>query len=358
MKKVLSILLAALCAAGAISVCAAASGAVSSYQQQLIAAGFPSAYAAKLALLKEKYPNWEFQPMEVGVELEEAVANERTPHSQQLIQKTSSNNTRNFYCTCSSCYRNGNYVIQEGSSWVSASESAVEYYMDPLNFLDERYIFQFETTAYSSAQTTAGIETIIKNTWMYNSLITYKDSSGTTRTYTSSAYPNGVKYSQAILDAAKESGTSAYYLASRIVQEVGGKTNSAGGASGTNSTYPGIYNYYNIGANSGYLDGLRWAAASSSGGYTTNTNARLRSQPTTNSTHIITVPEGTSVTIIRTTNTQPDGYQWYNVSVTVNSKPYTGYIRSDLIDHGDRYNRPWTNPYVSIVNGAKYITLR
>ena len=125
--------------------------------------------------------------MEVGVELEEAVANERTPHSQQLIQKTSSNNTRNFYCTCSSCYRNGNYVIQEGRSWVSASESAVEYYMDPLNFLDERYIFQFETTAYSSAQTTAGIETIIKNTWMYNSLITYKDSSGTTRTYTSSA---------------------------------------------------------------------------------------------------------------------------------------------------------------------------
>ena len=355
MKKVLSILLAALCAAGAISVCAAANGAVSSYQQQLIAAGFPSAYAAKLALLKEKYPNWEFQPMEVGVELEEAVANERTPHSQQLIQKTSSNNTRNFYCTCSSCYRNGNYVIQEGSSWVSASESAVEYYMDPLNFLDERYIFQFETTAYSSAQTTAGIETIIKNTWMYNSLITYKDSSGTTRTYTSSAYPNGVKYSQAILDAAKGSGTSAYYLASRIVQEVGGKTNSAGGASGTNSTYPGIYNYYNIGANSGYLDGLRWAAASSSGGYTTNTNARLRSQPTTNSTHIITVPEGTSVTIIRTTNTQPDGYQWYNVSVTVNSESYTGYIRSDLIDHGDRYNRPWTNPYVSIVNGAKYI---
>lgn len=135
MKKVLSILLAALCAAGAISVCAAANGAVSSYQQQLIAAGFPSAYAAKLALLKEKYPNWEFQPMEVGVELEEAVANERTPHSQQLIQKTSSNNTRNFYCTCSSCYRNGNYVIQEGSSWVSASESAVEYYMDPLIIL-------------------------------------------------------------------------------------------------------------------------------------------------------------------------------------------------------------------------------
>ena len=148
-------------------------------------------------------------------------------------------------------------MIQEGSTWVSASDTAVEYYMNPLNFPHEKYMYQFETTAYSPEQTISGIETIIKNTWMYNSIITYKDSGGTTRTFTGSAYPNGVKYSQAILDAAKQSGMSAYYLASRIVQEVGGRTNSAGGASGTNATYPGIYNYYNIDANSGALDGLR-----------------------------------------------------------------------------------------------------
>ena len=56
---------------------------------------------------------------------------------------------------------------------------------------------------------------------MYNSYITYKDAGGNTLTYTSAAYPSGVKYSQAILDAAKYSGLSAYYLASKIVQEVG-----------------------------------------------------------------------------------------------------------------------------------------
>lgn len=104
MKKLLSILLAVVCAAGSVSFSAAISAASSSYAQ-LISAGFPSSYATKLSALKDKYPNWNFEPMFVGEELDEAVANERSPHSQQLIQKTSSNNSRDFYCTCSSCYK-------------------------------------------------------------------------------------------------------------------------------------------------------------------------------------------------------------------------------------------------------------
>ncbi len=351
MKKLLCIFLS-LFSVAATLLCAVPAAAQNSYVTQLKNAGFPDSYATQLAELKEKYPNWIFEPMFVGVDFDEAVAQERTPHSQQLIQMYSGNNNKGYYCTCSSCYKNGSYVIQEGSTWVSASQSAVEYYMDPRNFFDERYIFQFETTAYDASQTTSGIETIIRNTWMYNSNITYKDSNGTTRTYTSSTYPNGVKYSQAILNAAKNSGVSAYYLASRIVQEVGGKTNSAGGASGTNSTYPGIYNYYNIGANTGYLDGLRWAATSVADNKT-NVNANMRSAATTNSSLIVTVPSGTTVSILSTTGTQADGYKWHRVTATVKGRSYTGYIRSDLI--GDAYNRPWTNPYDSIINGAVYI---
>ena len=351
MKKLLCIVLS-LVSVAATLLCAVPAAAQDSYVTQLKNAGFPDSYATQLAKLKEKYPNWIFEPMFVGVDFDEAVAQERTPHSQQLIQMYSGNNNKGYYCTCSSCYKNGSYVIQEGSTWVSASQSAVEYYMDPRNFFDERYIFQFETTAYDASQTTSGIETIIRNTWMYNSNITYKDSNGTTRTYTSSTYPNGVKYSQAILNAAKNSGVSAYYLASRIVQEVGGSTNSAGGASGTNSTYPGIYNYYNIGANTGYLDGLKWAATSVADNKT-NVNANMRSAATTNSSLIVTVPSGTTVSILSTTGTQADGYKWHRVTATVNGRSYTGYIRSDLI--GDAYNRPWTNPYDSIINGAVYI---
>ncbi|MCD7873360.1 MAG: SH3 domain-containing protein, partial [Clostridiales bacterium] len=328
----------------------------SDYETELIEAGFPKSYATALASLHSKYPNWKFEPLITGVTLNEAVANERTPHSQQLIQKTSSNIAKNYLCTCSSCYKNGNYVIQEGSTWVSASQSAVEYYMNPENFLTEKYIFQFESNLYNSEYTISGIETIIKNTWMSNSLIKYKNASGKEILYTNSIYPNGVKYSQAIMEAAEHSGLSPYYLASKIVQEVGGKTNSAAGASGTNSTYPGIYNYYNIGATGGALDGLKWASTSSAG-YTTNANVNLREKPTTSSSKLVTIPNGTNVNYISTTAVQQDGYKWINISVKVNGKSYTGYVRSDLLNYSesDKYKRPWNNPYTSIYHGAKYI---
>lgn len=53
---------------------------------------------------------------------------------------------------------------------------------------------------------------------------------------------------------------SAYYLASKIVQEVGSTKATTGGASGNRAPFIGIYNYYNIGAYSGAMDGLEWAA--------------------------------------------------------------------------------------------------
>lgn len=337
------------------------------YEEQLKKAGFPSSYIPQLVALHEKYPNWKFQALATNVDFSTAVAQERTPHSQQLIQKYSGNNNKGYYCGCSSCYKNGAYVIQEGGSWVSASLSAVEYYMNPGNFLDEKYIFQFESTSYDSAQTKDGVETIISKTWMANSKIYYLDANGVNHLYNNSNYKDGITYSQAIMEAAKNSGLSAYYLASKIVQEVGGKTNSATGASGTNSTYPGIYNYYNIGAYSGGLDGLKWAATSTttSAGttYKTNTNAYMRSGPSTSSSKVLnnSVPKGTTLTYISATDKQSDGYVWYNVSAKISGTTYTGYIRSDLVTvttssgTTDKYKRPWTNPFVSIYQGAKYI---
>lgn len=53
---------------------------------------------------------------------------------------------------------------------------------------------------------------------------------------------------------------SAYYLASKIVQEVGSTKATTGGASGNRAPFIGIYNYYNIGAYSGAMNRLEWAA--------------------------------------------------------------------------------------------------
>ncbi len=347
-KRIISLMLSIILCFSVLSAGSLMTAYASSFEQELANQGFTDVYIAKLTELHNKYPNWKFEALQTGLSLSQAVANERTPHSQQVIQMTRSNASRNFYCKCSSCYKNGNYVIQEGSSWVSASESAVEYYLNPINFLDETYIYQFESTAYNSAQTEAGVETIIKNTWMYNSYIEYYDTNGNYVTYSPKT-----KYSQAIMKAAKDSGLSAYYLASKIVQEVGGAKPTAGGASGKNSSYPGIYNYYNIGANTGATDGLKWASASVSGFSTNTTNVRLRSEPNTSSKILATLPKGTNATYISSTAKQADGYVWYNVKVTYNGSTLTGYIRSDLI--GDSYNRPWTNPYLSIYNGAKWI---
>ena len=355
-KKIISLLLSAVIFTGAISIFGAMPASASDFETQLKEAGFPSIYISKLTELHNKYPNWKFEPLITGVDWSKAVAQERTPHSQQLIQETSSNAANGYYCSCSSCYKNGSYVIQEGRSWVSASQSAVEHYMNPTNFLDEKHIFQFEAIDYNENQGKAGIETILKNTWMYNSLIVYKTADGRSVTYTNSLYTSGAKYSDAIYEAAKASGLSAYYLASKIVQEVGGKTNSAIGACGTNSTYPGIYNYYNIGAYTGGLDGLKWAATQSDG-YITNARVNLRQGPSTSTTKLVTLPSGTKVNYISLTDKQSDGYRWYNVSVTYNSTSYNGYIREDLLTYTstDKYKRPWTNPFISIYNGAKYI---
>ena len=365
-KRIISAVLSVIVAATA----AAPAGIIASadtYEEQLKKAGFTAEYIPSLVALHEKYPNWKFKALLTNVDFTTAVSQERTPHSQQLIQKYSANNNKGFYCTCSKCYKNGSYVIQEGSSWVSASQAAVEYYMNPTNFLSEKYIFQFESTSYDSSQTVSGVETIIKSTWMANSKIYYLDSKGNSKLVTTSVYPDGPTYSQTIMEAAKNSGLSSYYLASKIVQEVGGKTNSATGACGTNSKYPGIYNYYNIGAYTGGLDGLKWAATSTatSGGttYKTKSSANMRTGPSTSTDKATptALPSGTSLTFIEATEKQADGYVWYKVSATLNGTSYTGYIRSDLVSvtttaaTTDKYNRPWTSPFISIYQGAKYI---
>lgn len=210
----------------------------------------------------------------------------------------------------------------------------------------------------TGTQTQSGVESILNGTWMHNSKISYKDTTGASRTLT-------ITYSDSIMAAASRNGMSSYYLASKIRQEVGGTKPTAGGASGTNKTYPGIFNYYNIGAYTGALDGLKWASTSNATtagtGYYTNCQCRVREKATTSSKEIVMLPANTKVTYKSTTAKQSDGHTWYQISVTYNNKSYTGYIRTDLVDKKtttakpDTYNRPWTSPHISIVNGAKYI---
>lgn len=349
-KKILCVLLSI-----ALIVCSGAAFSMSieaaNYTEQLKAKGFPDSYVGYLVKLHDKYPNWDFEPFKTNLNWSDAVAGERKPHSKQLIQKQSSLSNA-YYCTCSSCYKNGKFVVQEGSSWYSASEKAVKYYMDPRNWLTEKYIFQFESTDYDSSQTQSGVESIISPTWMHNSNIKYVDGNGTSHTLNK-------KYSAAILEAAKSSGMSAYYLASKIVQEVGSTTNTyASGSNGKKSPFLGIYNYYNIGAYSGGMEGLEWA----SGYLKANEKATLYSSYNSSKGTVggtkTTVSKGQYMTYIGTYG------KYYKVklytgsgnSFSTNGK--VGYIINSndvLRKKYFNYDRPWTNPYKSIIGGAPYI---
>lgn len=348
MKKILSVLFAFVMLVCSLSVFAPAAEAAT-FQEELKAKGFPDSYISSLVALHAKYPNWNFEVFDTGLSWSTAVAGERSPHSKQLIQKQSSLSSA-YYCNCSSCYKNGAYVPQEGSTWISASEAAVKYYMDPRNWLTEKYIFQFESTAYDSSQTQAGVESIIASTWMKNANISYVNTEGNTVTYKNSS-GNTVKYSAAIMDAAKNSGMSAYYLASKIVQEVGGTKPTAGGAVGTRLPFIGIYNYYNIGANSGASEGLSWAA-----GFLKSTKATTLYSSAGSGTKTA-VKSGQYMTYI----SESGNYYKVRLYDELSSNSFStngavGYIlKSDLRTTYFNYGRPWTDPYKAIYYGATYI---
>ncbi|MBR3150307.1 MAG: hypothetical protein IKF64_09055, partial [Eubacterium sp.] len=319
------------------------------YAATLRSQGFPESYIASLVELHNKYPKWEFKAFKTNLDWEAAAAGERSVmHSQQVIEKSSSLND-NYYCQCSKCKKNGSYVIQLSPNWVCASEAAVKYYMDPRNWLSEKYIFQFESIGYSSSQTQSGVDSIISSSWMKNANITYTNTSGGASTF----YINGntVKYSDAIMQAAKDNDMSAYYLASKIVQEVGGsKTPTAGGACGTREPFIGIYNYYNIGANSTATMGLEWA----NGFLRTNKATTLYSGPGNGTTKAVADQQ-----YVAYRGVSGDYYyvKLYNKSgTTYSTNGDMGYIhKDDLRTTYTNYGRPWTTPYHTIYYGAQYI---
>ncbi len=315
------------------------------YMLYLEQQGFPQSYTESLLVLHKKFPMWEFKPFVTGLQWSDAVTGEHNPHKKQLIEN---NVTSIWECQCSACKGK----IQEASNWVSASEQAIEYYLDPRNFLSEEYIFQFETTRYDSSHSIGAVEAILKNTWMYNSNITYYDALGSLKTYLSNGKP--VKYSDAIMKAAEDSGMSAYYLASKIVQEVGSSNSSnASSTSGKKAPYNGIYNYYNIGAYTGAVDGLKWA-----NGYMKTTaaaymykSATLTSEKVNNTStnQALVIASGQTLNYIGVSG------NFYRVAYTLSGVKYTGYVTKSAVSLTESYGRPWTDPYKSIYYGAQYI---
>ncbi len=195
---------------------------------------FPNTYKPYLLELQKKHPNWNFIALYTNLDWKYVIDNENQ-FGKNLVPKSYSDRWKNT--------ETGRYNVEVDAGWVDSSRRAVEYAMDPRNFLNEARIFQFEGLSYNAkTNNIQGIERILYGTEFYNKIVDYLDSNGNKITTTN-------KYSDLILSAGKTSGVSAYHLASRIKQEVGPFL-SHSSISGNVEGFKGLYNFYNIGATS------------------------------------------------------------------------------------------------------------
>ena len=198
-----------------------------SFEEYLTLQGFPESYKGGLRALHAEYPEWIFVAQNIVPDWNTVIKNE-TQVGYNLVQSSSPAEQKSFEKDAYN-WDKGTWYGLDGN-WVAASDQVVRWAMDPRNFLDSKYIFQFEKLNYVSSHTIAGINNIIKGTFMAN------------------GYPDDEfeSFAEAIMAAAIESNVSAYHLASRLKQEQGSKGNPL--AHGTVSGYIGYYNYFNIGA--------------------------------------------------------------------------------------------------------------
>jgi len=192
-------------------------------------------YQALIDNLKSRHPNWNFKILYTGLDWNQVIKNETSAsHGRNLVYYTKSG-----AWVCSTC---GDKEYDTGK-WRCASEAAVSYYMDPRNWINEDYIFQFESLTYdASTQNLAGVEKIMSSAeWARGSTITYTKRDGSTGVINKS-------YSQVVMEAAQEAGISPYHLASRLVLEQGKNSTPGATARGTYSGYVGLYNFCNVNA--------------------------------------------------------------------------------------------------------------
>ena len=210
------------------------------FEAKLTAQNFPQSYKEPLRQLHKMHPNWEFKSFNTAMDWNTVITKESIP-GRNLIPNTKSVEWLSFDEKAYN-WKTDTFTLYDGKTWVTASQTAIMYYMDPRNFLTENGIFQFELLKYQNTyQNLDGVENILKGTPLYNKSYNYTDDSGAIQSIT---------YGDTFMKAAEYSGVSPYHLASRAKQEVvTGATTLSGSVTGIYPDYVGYYNFYNIGAN-------------------------------------------------------------------------------------------------------------
>lgn len=176
---------------------------------------FPESYYSGLWLVHKLKPNYVFTPYYTNVQFSKALAAEDSK-ARSLIQNS-----------VNPTYVKPNSKVYDKPDWMLAKTEVVSYYLDPRNFFTPEKIFTFEMLGFDpEVHTVAGVKTIIKGSFMDT---------------------DSFDYATAIYEAGEKAGVSPYFLASRIIQEMGFSGESAL-CRGDLTGYEGYYNFYNIGA--------------------------------------------------------------------------------------------------------------
>lgn len=132
----------------------------------------------------------------------------------------------------------GTYIPKDGSTWFNACTKAVEYYLDPRNFLNEDRVYMFEDETYHKEyQTVQVVNKVLEGTQL----------------------PKYGFNANLFVEASAANNISPVTVAARARQETGGGSDAING-----SSYNGriVYNPFNIGAYSSsnpLLNGLKYA---------------------------------------------------------------------------------------------------
>lgn len=239
----------------------------SSFEKSISA--FPESYKVYLRQLHEAHPSWQFQALDTGLEWSAAVDAEFA-YNRSLVTASTAY-TDIFRSRAQGDYdASTNTYIQKDAGFVRANKLAVSYFLDPRNFLYEEGIFQFEKLSFDSTITVKDVEAVLKGSFMYDTTISYyggtlsdkPDENGNyTYTLKKKKITTDDKYSEIIYKAGKTYNINPCFLASKIINEVG--KDGSNSVSGQQEKYPGVYNFYNIGAYDGgnpIEKGLAWAS--------------------------------------------------------------------------------------------------
>ncbi len=150
------------------------------FEAYLSAQRFPESYKTGLRQLHAMYPNWVFTAQHTNLDWNTVIDNESLV-GRNLVYNGSISSWKS---TADGAYNweTSTWPSFDSGSYVAASPALIAYYMDPRNFLDDKYVFQFLLHSYdASAHTAEGLQSMVEGTFLSGSAAVsgdYGNSSG------------------------------------------------------------------------------------------------------------------------------------------------------------------------------------